>query len=131
MQPAAGFQPGSRVLAGQAHGGVQVGQVHVVEQDEPGARGQGLAYLGKVVAFDLERHAWSGGAYGPDRLGDPAGGRDVVVFHERGVAEAHAVVPSAAAPYRVLLELAQPWRGLAGVAYRAPGAGHRVGPGPG
>ena len=50
---------------------------------------------------------------------DPARRRHVVVLDQRGVAEAHAVVDPAAAAHGVLLQLAQPGRGLAGVAHRA------------
>ena len=119
------------VAAGQGDGRAQVGQVHVVEQDEPGAGLQRLADLVQGVALHLERQRGCGRADGGDRRGDPAGRRDVVVLDERGVAESHPVVAAAAAPHGVLLQLAQPRGGLAGVPDRAAGAGQGVGPGAG
>ena len=42
-------------------------------------------------------------------------GREVVVLHQHGVGQVEAVVVAAADPHRVLLQHAQPGRGLAGV----------------
>jgi hypothetical protein len=130
-QPSAGFQPGQGITTCHGRRRAEIGQVHVVEQDEPGAGVQGLTDLGQGVALHLERQPGRGRPYGGDRRRDPARRRHVVVLYQRGVAESHPVVHAAAAPHGVLLELAQARGGLAGVTHRAPRAGQGVNPGPG
>ena len=60
-----------------------------------------------------------------------AGGELVVVLDHRDVVQAHPLVGPAAAAHRVLLQRAQPRRGLAGVQHHRPGPGEHVGPAPG
>jgi hypothetical protein len=114
-QAPASLQAHRWVPPSQDHGSAQVRNPHVVEQDQFGTCGQSIADLFQVVAFDLKRQMGSGGAHGPDRRPDPVGPRDMVVLHQRGVSKSLAVVRSTAAAHRVLLQQAQPGRGLAGV----------------
>ena len=70
----------------------QLGQPHVVEQDEVGAGVDDLARLFHRVDLDLERQAGVGLADEPERLHHATGRDDVVVLDERGVRQRHAVV---------------------------------------
>ena len=62
----------------------------------------------------------------PERRGDAAGRRDMVVLDQHRVVQAEAVVPAAADADRVLLEETEPGRGLARVGHRRARAGHGV-----
>ncbi len=67
----------------------------------------------------------------PDRRdgrGHRPGSGHVVVLDQHGVAETHPVIDPAAASHRVLLQCAQPGKGLAGVSDRRAGTGHRIDP---
>ena len=57
-----------------------------------------------------------------ERLGQPAGGGDVIVLHQHSVIEAEAVVDAAAGAHRVFLEGAQARRRLAGAGDARSGA---------
>ena len=86
------------------------------------------------VSWPSESTSTSTGEPGPhradrlERRRHSPGGDDVVVLHERGVRQRHAVVDAAAAAHGVLLEHPQARRGLAGVAHLGAGALERVGP---
>ena len=130
-QPAARLEPHPGIAPGLRHREPQVSEGHVVEQQEPRARGQRAGHLGQRVALHLERHPRRRRTHRRDRRGHPARRGDVVVLDQGCVAQSHPVVLAAAAPHGVLLEQPQPGRGLAGVPDHRPGSRHRVRPGPG
>ena len=107
-----------------AHGG----GVHVVEQHHVGTGAQGGAHLVDRVDLDLDGQPGRRAAHECECLLDPSRGDDVVVLHECCIAEAHAVVLTAAATHRVLLEDAQPGCGLSCVADDGAGPLHLVDP---
>jgi hypothetical protein len=111
-----------RAAAHQRHGLLALAGREVVQQDQVGARVQDLAQLVQGVDLDLDRHVGEGLPDGREGLGDAAGGDHVVVLDEGRVRERHAVVDAAARTDRELLQGAQSWRRLAGVAHARAGA---------
>ena len=102
---------------------------HVVAEQEPRPGRDRLQRLGGGGDLDLDvdaRGRWRGPRRTP-RVSEP-GGELVVVLDHRDVVQAHALVGAAAAAHGVLLQGAQPRRGLAGVEDHRAGALEGVGP---
>jgi len=83
------------------------------------------------VGLDLDGDVRERGADRADRGRDTPGRHDVVVLDHRHVVQPHPLVRPTPAPNRVLLELAQPGRGLSRVEDERPGALQGVDPAPG
>src|SRR6266849_7190957 len=100
--------------AHQFHRAVHHFDMHVVEQDDICTGCQGLVYFHQCFAldFDLEQ-VGSQAASGIDGCCDAPGRLDVVVLDENAIAQAEAVIVTAARPYSILLQAAQTWRRLA------------------
>ena len=113
------------------HGGAQGVEAEIVQHDDIGRRalvdqGQYGVQLIQPIDLDLDLHQMRGESLGPPhRLGDAAADGDVVVLDQDGVIQTEAVVDPAAAGHGVLLQRAQPRRGLARIRYP------RLGPGDG
>ncbi len=83
-------------------------RVHVVEQEHVGAGAERVGGVVEVVDLDLDRQIGPRLAGRVDRLGDAAGGGDVVLLDQEGVVEADAVVGAAARRDRGLLQRRRP-----------------------
>ena len=103
---------------------------HVVQQYPVDARRQGRPDVVERLGLDLQAQPRLGLVQPGDGRRDPAGQAQVVVLDEQRLAQVEAVVGSAAATDGVLLEIAQPGRGLARVQEHGAGAvqfGHAAG----
>ena len=82
--------------------GAQLLEAHVVEQQAVGAGVERLGDLGGVAALDLDLALGIGLTGAPDRSGQAARERDVVLLDQDRVVQAHAVVrppPAATAAF--------------------------------
>src|SRR5262249_37980703 len=105
-----------RKLAGDHfHRLVHRRRIHVVEQHRVGQPDlEHLAQLIERIDLDLDLDQVAGGGLRAlERRADSSGDGDVVVLDQHGIVEAEAMVETAAAAHRVLLQGAQARRGLA------------------
>ena len=103
--------PAGRELDGLPH----LFGAHVVEQDPGRAAVERLAHLRQRLRLDLYRQPVDAALESRQGRSDAAGDAEVILLHEDAVVEAGAMVPAAAAADGVLLERAEPGRGLARV----------------
>src|SRR5215469_3021818 len=100
---------------------------HVVQEDRIGACAACLLYLLERLALDLnQKRVGSKSARALDRSRYRTCGRDVVVLDQNSAVEPEAVIVSAADPYRVFFQGAQPRVGLASVDDPRGGPCHRL-----
>ena len=93
-----------------------VGRGHVVEEERFGAVVESELELGLVAYFDVDGLARLAALFGPGKdFFDAAAEGDVVVLDENAVGEVEAMVFSASAADRVLIEDAEARDGFAGV----------------
>ena len=98
-------------------------ETHVVQHDPGHSSVECRPDVVQCFGLDLETELRRRGVERRHCRPDPAGEAQVVVLDEQRLAQVHAVVGSAAAPHRVLLQLAQAGRGLASVEQRGVGPG--------
>ena len=94
-------------------------QREIIEHRDVRACRDGLLQLIEVLDLDLDGNPPAVRFGGCHRLGDRAGGHDVIFLDENSIEQADAVILSPADAHRVLLCRAQPGNGLARVEHTA------------